>query len=262
MNTEGPLLVERRDDGVTVLTLSLPDQRNAMTGELTAAWRAAIAELREDAALRCVVVTGAGPAFSAGGDLSWLGDTDDATVDSLRTRMSAFYRDWLSIRQVPVPTIAAVNGAAVGAGLALALACDLRYTTPRAPLSVPFTGLGLHPGMATTWSLPEVTSLAVARDLLLTGRVVRGAEALELGLVSAVVDDVLEHALEVAATIADHAPLATRLTKAALARGGHRGIEDALEWEALAQPITMTTADLQEGLTAQRERRRPRFTGR
>jgi len=128
-------------------------------------------------------------------------------------------------------------------------------------MSVPFTALGLHPGMATTWLLPEVTSIAAARDLLLTGRSVRGPEAVSLGLVSALADDVAGHALSVARTIAACAPLATRLTKAALARGGHRSIEDALEWEALAQPITMATADMHEGLAARQERRRPAFTG-
>ena len=89
--------------------------------------------------------------------------------------MLAFYRSWLSIRDLEVPTIAAVNGAAIGAGFAVALACDIRYAAADAKLGVPFTSLGLHPGMATTWSLPNVAGHAVARDLLLTGRIVTGA---------------------------------------------------------------------------------------
>ncbi|WP_405970513.1 enoyl-CoA hydratase-related protein [Streptomyces sp. NBC_00988] len=262
MSAEKPLLVERHSEGVVVLTLSVPDRRNAMTTELTAAWRDTIAGLRGDDEVRCVIVTGSGSAFCAGGDLDWLGDARDEPVDFFRARMSAFYRDWLSIRKLEVPTVAALNGAAVGAGLSLALACDLRYATPTAAMSVPFTALGLHPGMATTWLLPEVTSVAVARDLLLTGRVVRGPEALALGLVSGLAEDVLGRALSVGSAIAGKAPLATRLTKAALARGGHRSIADALEWEALAQPVTMATEDLHEGLAAQRQRRRPDFTGR
>lgn len=261
MSAGEPLRVERTDDGVVMLTLSLPDRRNAMTAALTGAWRRTMAELRIDRDLRCVVVTGAGSAFCAGGDLAWLGDSRNAPIDFFRSRMTAFYRDWLAIRDLEVPTIAAINGAAVGAGLAVALACDLRYATPEAQMSVPFTALGLHPGMAATWLLPEVTTIAAARDLLLTGRSVRGPEAVSLGLVSALADDVGAYALDVARTIAACAPLATRLTKTALARGGHRSIEDALAWEALAQPITMATADLHEGLAAQTERRRPVFTG-
>jgi enoyl-CoA hydratase/carnithine racemase len=253
---------ESLPDGVVVVTLSRPDARNAMTPELTREWRDTMADLRSDTSVRCVVVTGAGSAFCAGGDLGWLGDGGTEGVEALRARMAAFYRDWLTIRDLEVPTIAAINGAAVGAGLTLALACDLRYATPGAPLSVPFTTLGLHPGMATTRLLAEVTSVAVARDLLLTGRTVRGAEALALGLVNGIADDVLDKALSVASTVAGKAPIATRLTKASLAGGMPRSIEDALEREALAQSATMTTDDLHEGLRALREHRTPRFSGR
>jgi len=163
-----------------------------------------------------------------------------------------------------VPTIAAVNGAAVGAGFAVALACDLRYVAEDARLGAPFTALGMHPGMATTWLLPEVAGPAVARDLLLTGRLVAGAEAVRLGLASRALPaaEVLPAALEAAAQVAATAPVASRLTKAALAGGGHRSFEAAVEWEGLAQAVTLATEDLQEGLAAARERRAPRFTGR
>ena len=103
--------------------------------------------------------------------------------------MLPFYRAWLAIRSLEVPTIAAVNGAAIGAGLCLALACDIRYAATSARLGVPFVKLGMHPGMAATWSLPEVVGPAAARDLLLTGRLVDADEALRLGLVSRVIDD-------------------------------------------------------------------------
>jgi enoyl-CoA hydratase len=118
--------------------------------------------------------------------------------------------------------------------------------------------------MATTWLLPEVTGLAVARELLLTGRVVTGAEAVGLGLVNRTfpAETFLDEVLAVAAGVAAQAPVATRLTKVALADGGHASIEDALRWESLAQPVTMATEDLAEGLAAARERRRPEFRGR
>lgn len=171
-----PLHVDRHDDGVVLLRLDVPDRRNAMTDELTAAWTAALSRLAEDESMRCLVVTGEGPVFCAGGDLSWLADAGSLSTDRLRARMLPFYRAWLRVRDIEVPTIAVLNGAAVGAGLALALACDLRYAAPQAPLSMPFTSLGIHPGMASTWLLPEVAGLAVAREMLLTGRVVSGAE--------------------------------------------------------------------------------------
>lgn len=258
--TDTPLRVERHD-AVAVLTLNVPDRRNAMTAELTAAWTDAVAALRADATVRAVVVTGEGSAFCAGGDLSWIGESPDLTVMSLRERMLPFYRAWLAVRDLEVPVVAAVNGAAVGAGLCLALACDLRYASPGTTFSAPFARLGMHPGMAATYLLPEVVGLARARDLLLTGRRVTAEEALDIGLVNGVADDVLAHALDVARGIADSAPIAVRLTKAALAYAGHHSIDAALDWEGLAQPVTMASADLREGLAAQAERRAPRFTG-
>ncbi|XRQ04436.1 enoyl-CoA hydratase/isomerase family protein [Actinomadura welshii] len=256
------LRVERRPDGVVVLTLNDPGRRNAMSDEMTAAWKATMADLRADAQVRCVVLTGAGSAFSSGGDLSWLADSGAVAVPALRDRMLAFYRTWLAIRDLEVPTIAALNGHAVGAGLCLALACDLRYAASGAKLLAPFTALGLHPGMAATWLFPEVAGLPLAREMLLAGRVLTGAEAEQGGLVNrAVPGDVLGEALAVAERVAAQAPVATRLTKVALANGGHPDMESALRWESLAQPVTMASADMREGIAAQREKRAPRFTG-
>lgn len=255
--------MERRPNGVVIITLDWPERRNAMSAPMTASWVRAVAALRGDRDVRALVVTGAGSAFCSGGDVSWIGSEPGASVDDLRARMLPFYRDWLSVRDLEVPVIAALNGAAIGAGLALALACDLRYAAEDAKLGVPFTALGMHPGMATTYLLPQVVGLAAARELLLTGQLVTGAEAARLGLVTRALPaaDVLAHALDVADQIATRAPVATRLTTLAL-RAGHADLEAALQWEAMAQPITLATADLHEGLRAQQERRAPRFTGR
>jgi enoyl-CoA hydratase/carnithine racemase len=178
--------------------------------------------------------------------------------------MLAFYRSWLSIRDLEVPTIAAVNGHAIGAGFALALACDIRYAAADARLGVPFTSLGLHPGMATTWSLPDVAGRAVARDLLLTGRVVSGQEALTLGLVSRALpgDQVLAEAVAAAERVAAAAPIATTLTLQAVRDGGHATLDDALQWEALAQAVTLATEDVHEGIAAAAAKRVPTFRGR
>jgi enoyl-CoA hydratase/carnithine racemase len=257
------LSVQRRDDGVVVVTLDNPAKRNAMSDAMTASWVRLMGELRDDREVRALLVTGAGTAFCSGGDTGWIGSEPDAGVDRLRTRMLGFYRDWLSVRELEIPTIAAVNGPAIGAGLCLALACDLRYAVPGARLGAPFTSLGMHPGMAATWLLPEVVGLATAREMLLTGRVVSGEEAQALGLVNRVLadDGFLDAATDVAATVASAAPIATRYTTTALRRGGHASFEDAVQWEALAQPVSLATSDLQEGLAAARERRRPVFTG-
>jgi enoyl-CoA hydratase/carnithine racemase len=258
------LRVERPRDGVALLVLDNPDQRNAMSAPMTEAWEAAVTRLAGDPEVRAVVVTGAGSAFCSGGDPAWIAGEPDAPVDRLRTRMMGFYRAWLSVRELEVPTIAAVNGPAVGAGLCLALACDLRYAAASARMSVPFVRLGMHPGMAATYTLPNVVGQARARELLLTGRMVDADEALRIGLVSGVSPDdtFLDGVLDTAAGIAATAPVASRLTKVALRDGGHADFDSALQWEALAQPVTLATEDLQEGVRAARERRAPRFTGR
>ncbi|MBF4160698.1 enoyl-CoA hydratase/isomerase family protein [Nocardioides acrostichi] len=258
------LRVERPAEGVVRLVLDNPGQRNAMSAPMTASWTRAVDEIAGDPSVRVVVVTGEGPAFCSGGDTSWIASEPDASVDALRTRMTAFYRSWLSIRRLEVPTIAAVNGAAIGAGLCLALACDVRYAAAGAKLGAPFTKLGMHPGMAATYLLPDVVGQAAARDLLLTGRIVSDDEALRLGLVSRVLspesfaDDVVAAATQMAAS----APIAQKLTTLALRGSGHGDIEAAVQWEALAQPVTLATEDLQEGIAASREKRAPRFSGR
>jgi enoyl-CoA hydratase len=177
--------------------------------------------------------------------------------------MMAFYRAWLSIRRLEVPTIAAVNGPAIGAGLCLALACDIRYAAAGARMGAPFVKLGMHPGMAATHLLPEAVGIAAARDLLLTGRLVSDDEAVRLGLVSRVLpaEGFLDEVLATAAGVAATAPIPSRLTKLALLDGGHADFEAALQWEGLAQPVTLATADLQEGIRATQEKRPPAFRG-
>lgn len=264
MSPEFPYLrVDRPEPGVAVLMLADPDRRNVMSDEMTASWVEAVSELRADPTVRAVVVTGEGTAFCAGGDLSWLASEPDATVDELRDRMLPFYRSWLTIRDLEVPTLAAINGPAVGAGLCMPLACDIRWMADHARVSAPFVKLGLHPGMASSWLFPDVLGEAAARDLLLTGRAVDADEALRMGLVSRVVpaDQLLAEAVAAAAGIAANAPIATKLTKQGLV-ARHPDIEASLRWEGLAQPVTMATTDLLEGIAAAKERRTPRFTGK
>jgi enoyl-CoA hydratase/carnithine racemase len=257
------VLVTEPRPGVRLLTLNRPGVRNAMTEELTAAWERAVDEVAADRATRVLIVTGQGSSFCSGADMSWLdqGAAEDITTDRLRDRMLPFYRSWLSPRRLPFPVIAAVNGPAVGAGVCLALACDLRFAGPSARFSTPFIYLGTHGGMGATWLLPEAIGVSRAREMLYTGREVSADEALAWGLVAGVADDVLERSLEVAARIAEAGPIALRLTKTGLEQSA-AGLEAAIQWEALAQPVTMTTADLHEGVQAFRQHRAPQFRGR
>ena len=263
VSTYPQLRLERPSEGVAVLVLDNPEQRNMMSDEMTSSWVRAVDDLAADRSVRVVVVRGEGSSFCSGGNTGWIASEPDASVDHLRGRRIAFYRAWLSIRKLEVPTIAAIHGHAVGAGLAFALACDLRYAATGAKLSVPFVKLGMHPGMATTYLLPNVVGMAAARDLVLTGRTVGSDEALRMGLVSRVFDAASFEAdvLEVAEGIAANAPIATRYAKQALLDEGHADFETCIQFEGLAQPATLTSADLQEGIRAARERRAPGFRG-
>lgn len=254
----------RRAGHLVVIELADHDRRNMMSLEMTAAWSRLIPAIAADSDVRAVLLTGQGSAFSSGGDTSWIGADSHEPVPVLRERMLAYYQAWLTIRDLPMPTIAAVNGPAIGAGAALALACDIRWAGESAAMSVPFLRMGLHPGMLSTFLLTEVAGVAAARDLLFTGRRVAAADMLALGLVSRVIADdrLAEDAYSAALMVAASAPMAASLTKVALRDGGPQDWAATMQWEGLAQAVTLASEDLTEGLAALREKRSPRFTGR
>ena len=258
-----PVLIEK-DGGVVTLTLNRPDVRNAMNVELTEAFVQAVRGLRDDAEVRAVIVTGAGTAFCAGGDLSWIKPGPDADVPAMRRKMREFYPKFLAVRDLAVPTIAAINGHAVGAGQCLALACDVRYASTEARLSAPFTRLGMHPGMAATYLLTRLIGTARAADLLFTSRAVDAGEAERMGLINRAVagDELLATARQTAVQIAANAPIPMEMTKRAIYLAERADMETMLEYEGMAQPITLATSDLLEGLASVKEKRAPRFEGR
>ena len=260
-----------RDGDIATLLFNDPDRRNAMTRAMGEAFRDRVADLASDPSLRAVVISGSGRAFSAGGDLDML---DQQAISGaaapgrawrgIRDEMSSFYRLFLAVRDLHCPTIAAIQGAAVGAGLCVALGCDIRYVASEAQLGLNFAKLGVHPGMAATWTLPRLVGSALAAELLFTGRLIDGAEALRIGLASRALPaaEVLAEAQQTAREIAANAPIAVRAIKRALARSEAASLEDQLQFEASEQARTFETADAREGIAAIRERRTPRFTGR
>lgn len=266
-SSQAAVRLERRDDGVVVLTLDDPDRRNAMTEAMGDALTDAARSLADDRELRAVVLTGAPPAFSAGGDLGMLEDlarrTREEGLDASDT-MLAFYRRFLSVRDIPVPVVAAINGHAIGAGLCVALACDLRVVAEDAKVGLNFSQLGLHPGMAGTWLLPRILGQQRAAELLYTGRLVRGREAADYGLAldARPADEVLERSLELAGEIATASPVVVRQLKQTLAATERATLDEALAREAACQAVSYGSEDLAEGLASARERRAPRFPGR
>jgi enoyl-CoA hydratase len=216
-------------DRVAVLTLSHPERRNAMNIELSAKLVDAVRAAAADEGVGAIVITGEDPAFCAGGDLSELATADP---DTLRTVYSGF----LAVADCPLPTIAAVNGAAVGAGLNLALACDLRLAGPRARFDARFLPLGLHPGGGYTWMAHRVLGAQGAAALTLFGEVVDAAEAERIGLVHRVTEDVVTTAVELAARAAAAPRDLVRTTKATLRlTAGMASQAEAVEVEVRAQ---------------------------
>jgi enoyl-CoA hydratase/carnithine racemase len=174
------------------------------------------------------------------------------------------YQPFLSVLGIEVPTIGALNGHAIGGGLGLALVCDLRVANADAKYGANFTRLGLHPGMATTYILPRLVGLPKAAELLLTGRIIEGAEAAELGLANYAVpaDQVLDKAWELAREVASCAPVAVRMTKRSLYEHTDYDAVTAAYHEAQLQSRTIETEDQREGIAALLEKRKPVFRGR
>ena len=256
-----------RDGHVATLKFNRPEARNAMTTAMGDEVRRAVEEVRADADVRVLVVTGEGKAFSSGGDLGML--ARDAGLaegggESMGGAPRDFYKRFLSIQSLPIPTVAAINGHAIGAGLCFALACDIRIATSDAKMGMTFTKLGLHPGMGATFFLPRLVGTARACELLFTGRIIGAAEAERLGLLSRVVarEEFPAAVRDVAAEIAAAAPIAVRMVKRAIYRGVERTLDDALDLESMQQAATFKTADVREGITAVMEKREPKFVGR
>jgi enoyl-CoA hydratase len=256
-----PVQVERTDAGVVTITLDSPERRNALDEELAAQLRQATHDVATDRGARCVVITGAGRAFCSGADLGEFRRQESGGVLPRREMLGAYYRTFLDVRDLAVPTIAAVNGPAIGAGLNLALVCDLRIAGASARFGATFVRLGIHPGGGATYMLARLLGPARAAEMLLSGELVDAPRAVEMGLVNRLVDDadLAATAAALAATIAANAPRAVRATKRALRLALDADLAAMLEVEGLAQAATQESADAGEGWAAFRERRAPRF---
>jgi len=250
-------------DGIGIITLDRAGNRNSMTAELLEAFAGASAAARGDGAVRAVVVTGTGTCFSAGADFK-AGVQTGSQALSPAERSYAMYEPFLSLLDIEVPVIAAMNGHAVGGGFGLALVCDLRVAAREAKYGANFVAVGLAPGMAISYLLPRLIGVARASELLLTGRLIDGGEAERLGVVNRAVPatQVMDEALALARTIAANAPFAVRATKASLRRGTSAEIRAAARAEAIAQAASLATDDAREGMSALLEKRKPLFTGR
>jgi enoyl-CoA hydratase/carnithine racemase len=249
---------------VARITLARPAERNAMTPLMGREIMRAVEEINADDSVRVVVLTGEGKGFCSGADLRTLGAEAGSGEDAEGLGGGEnFYRAFLSIRDLRVPSIAAINGHAIGAGFCFSLGADLRVMHRDAKVGMTFVRLGIHPGMAATWNLPRLIGPSQAADLLYTGRLIGAEEALALGVANRIAGDDFDAVVdELAGQIASAAPLAVRATKQTLRGSEARTIEDALTREAAVQAVTFTSEDAGEGIRAMREKRTPNFKGR
>jgi enoyl-CoA hydratase len=248
-----------REDAVAVLTVDRQDALNALDVETLTELRDALQEVAAVDDVRAVVLTGAGEkAFVAGADIKYMSGLD---VEQAKAWGALGHEAGRLLETMPKPTIAAVNGFALGGGCELALACDLRYASSGAKLGQPEVNLGIIPGWGGTQRLARVCGLGIAKELIFTGRTVDADEALRIGLVNGVHDPVLDKALEVAALLASKSPVALRLMKALANRALGGDHEANLEAEAEMFGELFSSDDAKEGMTAFVEKREPVFRG-
>ncbi len=251
-----------RKDGIAILTLDREEALNALDRALLAELRERLRELAEDEGVRVVVLTGAGDrAFAAGADIK---EMHRMTVEEARAWGELGHECGRLLETMPKPTIAAINGFALGGGCELALACDIRYASTHAKLGQPEVSVGIIPGWGGTQRLARTAGLGFAKELILTGRIVDAEEAHRHGLVNALFfpEELMDRTLEAARALAAKSPLvlaaAKRMTNRAL-QGDH---EAGLQEEAVAFSELFASEDQKEGMLAFIEKREPRFTGR
>ncbi|MEW1583179.1 enoyl-CoA hydratase-related protein [Streptomyces microflavus] len=260
---EPSLLVSRPAPGVVAATLNRPARRNALDENLFAQLTALCARLRSDASARVLVLDGAGGSFCAGYDIAEVGRIAGLPPLELLALLQRQAAAVVGLRAIPQAVIVAVDGTATGAGLSLALAADIRLADPGARFCASFVRMGLSGGdMGASWLLPRLTGLGFASDMMLSGRVVGAAEAVERGLASRLTapGGLRADALVLAEEIAANSPLSVALTKQVLQSNiDAPSLAVALEREGPTQVVAANSHDVHEAVAAFRERRPPRF---
>jgi enoyl-CoA hydratase/carnithine racemase len=262
VSEEFPIRVEQRG-GVAIWTIDRADRMNALSRPTLLAFGKLAREATENASIRAVLITGAGDkAFCAGADLKERRAMSD---DDVRVQVELYRSELGPLDRCPKPVVAAINGAALGGGLELALCCDLRVAAAHARLGLPETSLGIIPGAGGTQRLPRVVGEARAKELILLGRRLTAEEALAWGLVNRVTPagvSVVDDAIEWIRPIAEGAPIAQAAALEAIDRAGSVSLEIGLELEKVSYAKTLASEDRKEALAAFAEKRAPRFQGR
>jgi enoyl-CoA hydratase/carnithine racemase len=256
-----PILVDRRPDGIVWVTLNRPEAHNALSRQVNLDLADLAHDLGKDAAVRAVLITGAGEqAFCAGADLK---ERKGVSADQTGPYVDAISRAINGWGAMPRPTIAVVNGYAFGGGMELALACDFRIASWRAQFGLTEVRLGIMPGAGGTQRLPRLIGVARAKELILLGRRIDAQRALDIGLVMEICppEELSERADALAAELLGCAPRSVEMAKEAIDRGIDVGIDEGLRIERACYDVTLFTEDRNEGLRAFAQKRPPRYKG-
>jgi enoyl-CoA hydratase/carnithine racemase len=250
----------KKKAGIGYLTLNRPEVRNAFSREMIDELQQALPVIDKDNEIRVLIITGAGHVFQAGADISELRRMQP--LDILRWN-EGIVRINAALEKLRQPVIAAINGAALGGGLELAISCTLRIAAESAVMGLPEVKLGIIPGTGGTQRLPRLIGKGRAAELLLTGKIIDAREAFEIGLVNQVTPDeqLMQAAEKLTAEILVNAPIAVEMAKDALEVGKDLPLEQAVQYSQKNCITCFSTADMQEGMAAFLEKRQPRFTG-
>jgi 2-(1,2-epoxy-1,2-dihydrophenyl)acetyl-CoA isomerase len=261
----GPIVLESKHEGIATLVMNRPDRLNALNSELSMAVNDALGRIARDSSVNVVVITGAGRAFCAGGDLGAIGKgRQSGETHGLEPVLRAGMQMVLKIRTMPQPVIAAVNGAAAGAGMNIALAADIRIAAEEATFGQNFSKVGLFPDYGGTYFLPQLVGPSKAAELFYTGEMIDAKTALTLGLVNQVVPGAqLEATVKALAQKIAHGPaLAIRAVKKALFASEEKELARVLDNEVREQIRCFLSEDCSEGIRAFFDKRAPKFQGK
>ena len=249
---------------IAVITLNRPEAKNAFSPEMIRLWREYLEKAKQDDAIRAIIVTGNGDTFCSGGDIRDMAEGKLKSWDMKRFLWDGVHRIVLTLEDLDKPVIAAINGAAMGAGMDMAIMCDLRVCSEKAKLAESYIMMGLVPGDGGAYFLPRVAGLPKALELLLTGDVMSADEALRLGIVNKVVshDRLMAETMKFAEKIAARPPLAIRMTKRAVYQGLTSTLRSHLDYISSQISLLSETKDHQEAARAFLEKRKPKFEGK
>jgi len=241
-------------DGLATITLNDPERRNAQSREMGLEFQDAVRRIKQDQTVQVLIVTGAGKAFCAGGDLEMLATMLDCDPESNRRTMVDFYDYFLCVTELEIPTIAVINGAAIGAGASWSLGFDLRLMADGASIGFTYVNLGLHPGMGTHFLLPRLVGVGRAYELVTTGKIISASEAERIGLVNQLhaLAELMPAALRLAQTLKSQPEGTLRTAKQCLYHGMRDGLRASLQADAIAQSVSFTSAEMRSRVTAMR----------